>query len=77
MCTVVQPIRKLKFEKVNTFTHSFSVNDQIETVLMPLVTLISMLIDGNNFEDEGFSQASLTCTQLILSNAYINLHGMW
>ena len=69
MCKVVQPIRKLIFEHKNTFKHSFSEGAQLDSVPKPLLVLMSMLIEGNSFESNDYSQASLSCAQLVQSNA--------
>ena len=52
----------------NDFDGSFENDCQRKSIPIQLFTVISMLIDGVGMHNEGFSQQSLTISQLIQSN---------
>ena len=56
----------------NQFENSFSANCQASSILIELLSLISMLIDGVNIDNEIFSQSALTSAQQIMFNFRIN-----
>ena len=65
---VVQPIRNAMILKKNSFQGNFTEDSQINPVPIHLLSLVSMLIDGTNVANKGFSQAALTASQIIMYN---------
>ena len=68
MRDIVQPIRNVMSLTKNTFNGEFTSDSQINSVPIQLLSLISMLIDGTNISNKGFSQASLTASQIVVYN---------
>ena len=67
--TVTSTIRQEMLKQDNKFDGHFNQSSQIDSVPRTLLFLTSALINGNSSSDEGFDQASLTCSQLIVSHA--------
>ena len=65
---VIFPIRKMVSEWKNEFNGKFTETCQQESVPKPLLTLMSLLIDGNDITRQKYSQEALTCSQLVMSN---------
>ena len=65
---IVIPLRKVIDETENYFNGSFEEGCQRKSVPIQLLTVISMLVDGVGTQTKGFSQQSLTISQLIQSN---------
>ena len=65
---VVQPIRNAMSLTENSFQGTFAEDSQIDSVPIQLLTLVSMLIDGTNFANKGFSQPALSASQIIMYN---------
>ena len=64
---VVIPIRK-SIQLIKNTEQSFNNDTQISSVSKPLLELISLIVDGVSVENTGYSQATLTISQLITSN---------
>ena len=64
---IVIPLRKVMEDTNNDFDGSFENDCQRKSIPVQLLTVISMLIDGVGMH-EGFSQQSLTISQLFQSN---------
>ena len=69
---VVNCTRKSMGDVQNNFENEFSENCQSSPVRMELFSLISMLIDGVNIDNQIFSQQTLTSAQQIMYNFRIN-----
>ena len=69
---VVNCTRKSMRDVQNNFENEFSENCQSSSVPMELLSLISMLIDGVNIDNQIFSQQALTSAQQIMYNFRIN-----
>ena len=67
MRDIVQPIRNVMSLTKTTFNGEFTSDSQI-SVPIQLLSLISMVIDGTNISYKGFSQASLTASQIVVYN---------
>ena len=65
---VVLPIRKLLSEWKNDFNGEFTENCQEDSITKPLLSLVSLLIDGNDIKRRRYSREALTCSQLIMFN---------
>ena len=65
----VVPIRKAMSEVNNDITDlKINKDAQIGSVPIQLLTLISLLIDGIEMSNQGFSKASFTASQIIMYN---------
>ena len=65
---VVVPIRNSMKIVKNKFDGSFKNECQKDSVPIELLVLISMLVDGVGIENQGFSQETLTISQLVMYN---------
>ena len=65
---VVSPLRKEYGKLSNKFSGSFSNFTQFSSVPLPLLHLISMLINGFCPTDNNFTQESLSIAQIIMWN---------
>ena len=66
---VVSVIRKKMIESKNEFRGEFPENCQKDSVPIELLTLMSMLVDGNDISNQAKpSQGALTCSQYVLYN---------
>ena len=68
MRDIVQPIRNAVSFTKNTFNGEFTSDSQMNSVPIQLLSLTSMLIDGTNISNKGFSQASVTASQIVVYN---------
>ena len=66
MRDIVQAIRNVTSLTQNTFNVEFTGDSQMNSLPIQLLSLISMLIDGTNISNKGFSQASLTTSQIVV-----------
>ena len=64
---VVIPIRD-SIQLIKNTEQPFNNDTQISSVSKPLLELISLIVDGVNVENAGYSQPTLTISQLITSN---------
>ena len=62
------PLRKVISEIENNFDGSFPEHCQTKSVPIELISFIRLLVDGLNVDNDHFSQASLTISQLIVAN---------
>ena len=62
------PIRRSMESVENQFDGCFESNCQVNSVPVQLLTLISLLLDEFSVDNKGYSQPTLTCAQLIMSN---------
>ena len=65
---IVSPIRNDMNTVQNNFLGNFSQTCQQDSLPIRLLTLISMLVDGADVNEKGFSQFTLTVAQLIMYN---------
>ena len=65
MLDTALPLRQMMTETSNNFDETFKNIDQIISIPIHLLTLVSMLIDGPGVSNRHFSQPALTITQLI------------
>ena len=65
---IVSPIRNDMKTVQNNFIGNFSQSCQQDSSPIRLLTLISMLVDGADVNEKGFSQFTLTVAQLIMYN---------
>ena len=65
MLDTALPLRQMMTETSNNFDETFKNIDQIISIPILLLTLVSMLIDGPSVSNRHFSQPALTITQLI------------
>ena len=65
---ITRAIRQDILQKEKKFDGSFDEDSQIKAVPMRLLTLVSMLIDGRQENTMAISQATLTCSQIIVFN---------
>ena len=65
---VISPIRKDMLEVTNSFKGEFPQDCQENDVPIRLLSLCSVLVDGCDPQEKGFSQSSLTTAQLIMYN---------
>ena len=64
----VSPIRNDMRTVLNNFVGSFPQSCQQGSLPIRLLTLISVLVDGTDLNDKGFSQSALAVAQLIMYN---------
>ena len=65
---VVIPLRKAMESVNNKYEGCFSNDCQMKSVPTELLSLVRLLIDGLNMDNDHFSQATLTISQLLVSN---------
>ena len=65
---VVIPIRNSMKMIHNKFDGTFAVECQKDSVPIQLLVLISMLVDGTGIDNQGFSQETMTISQLVMYN---------
>ena len=66
--SVIRPIRDAMCITKNKFEGYFLNDSQTNSVPIQLLSFISMLVDGTYITNKGFSQAALTCSQIIMYN---------
>ena len=72
---IVVPIRADMSTVQNRFEGTFSDDSQQNGIHIRLLSLCSMLIDGFNPKDKGFSQPALTVSQLIMHEYRKKING--
>ena len=65
---VIRPIRDAMCITKNKFEGYFLNDSQTNSVPIQLLSFISVLVDGTNITNKGFSQAAQTCSQIIMYN---------
>ena len=68
MLDTALPLRQMMTETSNNVDETFKNIDQINSITIHLLILVSMLIDGPGVSTRRFSQSALTIAQLIQTN---------